>query len=101
MNAEDLPTFVFLGDVPEDQQDEVRKRTADIVGFFDELYGIRVPGLTLYFSETVPLLQGATEEVLGVSRTVACGIYSSAVRRASQIWVSRTEASSAAPDATS
>ena len=76
VNAEDLPTFVFLGDVPEAQQEEVRKRTADIVGFFDELYGIHVPGLTLYFSETVPLLQGATEEVLGVSRTVACGEYS-------------------------
>ncbi len=76
VNAADLPTFVFLGDVPEAQQEEVRKRTADIVGFFDELYGIHVPGLTLYFSETVPLLQGATEEVLGVSRTVACGEYS-------------------------
>ena len=46
----DGPQIRFWGDVPADTQAELRGRVADIVTFYDERFGIRVPGLSIHIA---------------------------------------------------
>lgn len=61
----DRPRVVFWGKVPIGYQVYVRNRTVNIVRFFDERFGIRVPGLSIHVGENDIALLEATRETLG------------------------------------
>ncbi len=44
------PTVTFWGDVPEDEQDALRARVADVIQFFDERFGIHVSSLSIHIA---------------------------------------------------
>ncbi len=44
------PSVTFWGEVPEEQQAELRQRVADVVRFYDERFGVRVPDLSIHIA---------------------------------------------------
>lgn len=44
------PTVTFWGEVPEEEQDALRARVADVVRFFDERFGVRVSDLSIHIA---------------------------------------------------
>ena len=71
----DSPEVVFWGDISSGQQAAVRERTADIVAFFDQRFGVRVPGLVVHVGEDRPALAQATLETEGQSSFVGLAQY--------------------------
>lgn len=61
----DSPRIVFWGEVPIGYQVYVRDRTTDIVQFFEERFGVRVPDLSIHVGENDIALLNATRETLG------------------------------------
>lgn len=61
----DSPRIVFWGEVPIGYQIYVRDRTADVVRFFEQRFGVRVPGLSVHVGENDVALLEATRETLG------------------------------------
>ena len=51
------PNLTFWGDVPEAEEAFLRARIADMVAFFDERFGIRVPNLDIHVAARMPALK--------------------------------------------
>ena len=71
----DLPAFTFIGEIPGAQQAATLERVAGIMAFYEDRYGVRVPGLRVYVGD-IETLQDVTEDVLGRARVVDGGMYS-------------------------
>ena len=71
----DLPAFTFVGEISGAQQAEIPERMAGIMAFYEDRYGVRVPGLRAYVGDIETLLD-VTEDVLGSAAVVDGGMYS-------------------------
>ena len=66
----DGPAIHFWGDIPESRQVAIRARTASIVEFFEDGYGVRVPDLEVHVGADEAALEEATENAVGASISV-------------------------------
>ncbi len=69
------PSVTFWGDVPEAEQATVRTRVADVVQFFDERFGVRVPNLEVHVGADSAALEAATQDALGEAAFVGSAQY--------------------------
>ena len=71
----DHPTLTFWGEVPEAEEAFLRARIGEMVAFFDERLGIRVPNLDIHVAASMPALEEALETTLGYETDVSTGQY--------------------------
>lgn len=71
----DPPAVHFWGEIPEARQTAIRTRITNIVQFFDERFGVRVPGLEVHIGADDEALAEATLEAEGSSARVGFGQY--------------------------
>ena len=57
-------TVTFWGEVPEEQQAELRERVRDIVRFYDKVFGVRVPDLSIHIASDEQAFAAAVEREL-------------------------------------
>ena len=69
------PNLTFWGDVPEAGEAFLRARIADMVAFFDERFGIRVPNLDIHIAARMPALEEALKTTLGYETAISTGQY--------------------------
>ncbi len=66
------PSVTFWGDVPEEEQETLRTRVADVIRFFDERFGIRVSDVRIHIAADdeawVAALGGPVEPVAEVHK---------------------------------
>ena len=69
-SSDDMPAIHFWGAIPESRQVAIRTRTASIVEFFEDRYGVRVPDLEVHVGADEAALEDATENAVGASISI-------------------------------